>query len=132
MTYRVEVSAATISELSGKLAALASQLKGLPSTFDVLKIEAAAPEPAPVAAPAPEPAPEVKTVVEEAPPAAQDVRVLDYLTEVQPRVLSMVAKRGRDSVKELLASFGVKRASELEPSRFGELLAAVDAAMGEG
>ena len=65
MTYRVEVTAATINELSGKLAALASQLKGLPSTFDVLRIEASEislPAPAPEPAPKPEPAPAGETM----------------------------------------------------------------------
>ena len=128
MTYRVEVTAATINELSGKLAALASQLKGLPSTFDVLRVEASEinlPAPvqeqveereltqAPVDAPAPEP----------------EARAYDYNTEVAPRVLELVSKRGRDAVKTLLAGFGVTRASELDASRYAELMDAVNAAM---
>jgi hypothetical protein len=126
MTYRVEVSAATINELSGKLAALASQLKGLPSTFDVLRVEAAevqAPEPAPVETKAttPDPAPETEP--------AQPARVYDYNTDVAPRVLELVSKAGRPVAEKVLSSFGVKRASELDPSRFGQLLDAVAAAM---
>ena len=126
MTYRVEVTAATINELSGKLAALASQLKGLPSTFDVLRVEASEINlpvqeqveereltQAPVDAPAPEP----------------EARAYDYNTEIAPRVLELVSKRGRDAVKTLLAGFGVTRASELDASRHDELLAAVAAAM---
>jgi hypothetical protein len=136
MTYRVEVTAATINELSGKLAALASQLKGLPSTFDVLKIEAAAvEEPAPPApAPAPEPEP---AVAGEAPREVDNgwaketgsARVYDYNTEVAPRVLEMVSKCGRDAVKELLAKYNVTRASQLDPSHFPSLMDAVNAAM---
>ena len=136
MTYRVEVSAATINELSGKLAALASQLKGLPATFDVLKIEAAAvEEPAPPApAPVPEPEP---AVAGEAPREVDNgwaketgsARVYDYNTEVAPRVLEMVSKCGRDAVKELLAKYNVTRASQLDPSHFPSLMDAVNAAM---
>lgn len=123
MTYRVEVTAATIHELSGKLAALASQLKGLPSTFDVLRVEAAempravAPQPAP--APEPEPA------------EIEPARAYDYATEVAPHVLGLVNKRGRDAAKAVLALFDVATASKLHPSRYGELMAAVDAALGE-
>ena len=123
MTYRVEVTAATIHELSGKLAALASQLKGLPSTFDVLRVEAAempravAPQPAP--APEPEPA------------EIEPARAYDYATEVAPHVLGLVNKRGRDAAKAVLALFDVTTASKLHPSRYGELMAAVDAALDE-
>lgn len=134
MTYRIEISAPTINELSGKLAALASQLKGLPSTFDVLRVEVAEaeeikaappPKPAPVAEPVAEPTPEAKA---EEPPAEAG-RAYDYNTEVAPRVLELVSKRGRDTVKTLLAGFGVTRASELDASRYGELMDAVNAAM---
>ena len=133
MTYRVEVSAPTINELAGKLAALASQLKGLPSTFDVLRVEASeinlpAPAPEVKAEPTPEPAPEPKP--EPAPKPEPDARVFDYKTEVAPLVLKMVAAKSRDDVRELLAKFGVKSASELEASRYGELVDAVNKAMG--
>jgi hypothetical protein len=135
MTYRVEVTAPTIHELSGKLAALASQLKGLPSTFDVLRVEAAempraakaqpAPAPEPGAAPAPEPEPEPEPV--EIKPA----RTYAYAKEVAPHVLGLVNKRGRDATKAVLARFGVTTASQLDASRYGELMAAVDAALVE-
>ena len=136
MTYRVEVTAATIHELSGKLAALASQLKGLPSTFDVLRVEAAempravaaqpAPAPEPEPAPAPEPEPAEPEPAENEPAGAYD-----YATEVAPHVLGLVNKRGRDAAKAVLALFDVTTASKLHPSRYGELMAAVDAALGE-
>ena len=158
MTYRVEVTAATIHELSGKLAALASQLKGLPSTFDVLRVEAAempravAPQPAPAPEPEPaeiEPARAYDYATEVAPhvlgnvsdfvnlcvdgmPAENEpARAYDYATEVAPHVLGLVNKRGRDAAKAVLALFDVATASKLHPSRYGELMAAVDAALGE-
>ena len=138
MTYRVEVTAPTIHELSGKLAALASQLKGLPSTFDVLRVEAAempraakaqpAPAPEPEPAPAPEPEPEL---AEPEPGEIKPARTYAYATEVAPHVLGLVNKRGRDATKAVLARFGVTTASQLDASRYGELMAAVDAALVE-
>lgn len=131
--YRIEVSAPTINELSGKLAALASQLRGLPSTIDVSPVKAEeqpvvtiTPEPTVEAVPAPEPK---KPEPKKPEPKADEGRVYDYATDVAPRVLEMVAKRTRDDVVALLQTFGVKRAKDLDPSRFGELMAAVDKAM---
>lgn len=136
MTYRVEVTAPTIHELSGKLAALASQLKGLPSTFDVLRVEAAEmpraakaqPAPAPEPEPAPAPEPEL---AEPEPVEIKPARTYAYATEVAPHVLGLVNKRGRDATKAVLARFGVTTASQLDASRYGELMAAVDAALVE-
>jgi hypothetical protein len=125
MTYRVEVSAPTINELAGKLAALASQLKGLPSTFDVLRVEASE-----INLPAPAPEVKAEPTPEPAPKPEPDARVYDYKPEVAPLVLKMVAAKSRDDVRELLATFGVKSASELYPSRYGELVDAVNKAMG--
>ena len=133
MTYRVEVTASTINELSGKLAALASQLKGLPATFDVLRVEASEiklPEPAPYDRPgsvllsAIDPAPVVHALPEPAP-----LRTYNYKNDIMPRVLKLASKRGTEVTEGLLKTFGVKRASELDPARHGELLAAIDAAM---
>ena len=123
MTYRVEVTAPTIHELSGKLAALASQLKGLPSTFDVLRVEAAEMPRAAKAQPAPAPEPEATEI--------EPARTYVYATEVAPHVLGLVNKRGRDATKAVLARFGVTTASQLDASRYGELMAAVDAALVE-
>jgi len=134
MTYRVEVTAPTIHELSGKLAALASQLKGLPSTFDVLRVEAAEmpraakAQPAPAPEPEPAPAPEL---AEPEPAEIEPARTYAYATEVAPHVLGLVNKRGRDVAKAVLAQFGVTTASQLDASRYGELMAAVDAALVE-
>jgi hypothetical protein len=123
MTYRVEVTAATINELSGKLAALASQLKGLPSTFDVLRIEASE-----ISLPAPvqervcnngylDPAPVTAPVT------------YDYVKDITPLVLKLVDKRGRPAVEDVLKSFGAKRASLLDPAQYDDFVSAINAAM---
>jgi pyruvate/2-oxoglutarate dehydrogenase complex dihydrolipoamide acyltransferase (E2) component len=125
MTYRVEVTASTINELSGKLAALASQLKGLPSTFDVLRVEASE-----INLPAPAPKPEPKAKPAPA-PAAEPSRTYNYKDDIMPRVLKLSDERGTDVTEALLKTFGAKRASDVDPSRHGELLAAIEAARGE-
>ena len=123
MTYRVEVSAATINELSGKLAALASQLKGLPSTFDVLRVEASEIN---LPAPAPKPEPKAKPA-----PAAEPSRTYTYDGDISPRVMLLVEKRGRDFAKGVVLTCGADRASKVSPSRYPELMAAIDAALEE-
>ena len=137
MTYRVEVSAATINELSGKLAALASQLKGLPSVIELPTVEhtdvsVRIPEVEPslyqAVMQAVREGDKVEPVETAASPEASH-RVYDYNTEVAPRVLEMVSKCGRDAVKELLAKHNVTRASQLDPSHFPSLMDAVNAAM---
>ena len=122
MTYRVEITAATINDLSGKLAALASQLKGLPSTFDVLRIEASE-----ISLPAP-----VQERVEERDLAQAPVTApvtYDYVKDITPLVLKLVDKRGRPAVEDVLKSFGAKRASLLDPAQYDDFVSAINAAM---
>lgn len=142
MTFKVEVTADTLYELSGKLSALAAKLHAaqpMASSFEVttdtrvvtaqdLKAltgegsSVAEPETQqPVAQQPEEQAPEVT------PPA--EPQSYDYNKDVAPRVLELVDKRGRETAERVLASFGVKRAVHLDPSRFGDLLAAISAAM---
>lgn len=131
MTYRIEITAPTLTELGGKLAAAASQFMSAgASTREItIRVPAVAAEPAPTptidVVPAPEP------VSEPAPADAPGSRTYDYATEVAPRVLELVAKRSRDGAKAVLATLGVTSASKLPPSRYGELLIAIDAALGE-
>ncbi len=131
MTYRVEVTASTINELSGKLAALASQLKGLPSVIELPTVEHTD-----VSVRIPEVEPSlyqaVMQAVREGDKAASSEashRVYNYKDDIMPRVLKLASKRGTEVTEGLLKTFGVKRASELDPARHDELLAAIDAAM---
>lgn len=88
----------------------------------------AEPEPAvqedkPIAEPkAPEP--EVtESKVEETPTTEPD---LDFNKDVAPKVTGYVLAHGKDFVTDILAQFGVTRASQLEkPSQWVELLAAL-------
>jgi hypothetical protein len=52
--------------------------------------------------------------------------LLDFDKDVAPKVLSLVKSRGKPWVVDILAQFGVERASELPPERFGELLTALE------
>ena len=150
MTYRVEITADTLYELSGKVSALAAKLHAtqpMASSFDVrsdermmtsVDLKAFMGEGTSVADPGTQqpvtqqpdglqaaeigPAPEP---VAEAAPA----RAYDYNADIAPRVLELVDKRGRETAERVLASFGVKRAVHLDPSRFGDLLDAISAAM---
>ena len=138
MTYRIEITAPTLAELGGKLAAAASQFMAASASPREITIRipavttvAVAAEPAPTptidVVPEPEPVP----VPEPAPVNVLVSRPYDYATDVAPRVLQLVGKRGRDGAKAVLATLGVTSASKLPPSRYGELLIAIDAALGE-
>jgi hypothetical protein len=72
----------------------------------------------------------VGTTASDAPAAADERKKfdspddqLDYETEVAPLVLKAVDTAGRDKVKSVLDQFGVTRASQIEPSRWPELVA---------
>jgi cell pole-organizing protein PopZ len=153
MTYRIEITADSLTELAGRVLALSAQLQTTvpvfvhhasaapakdptPAKTAAKKISAmmAAAEPvAPVAepvAPVAEPvaeytAPEVReNPVAPATPAAV---VYDPVIDIAPRVLAYVALRGRDAMLELLSQFGVERASHVLPEHHAELVALLDA-----
>ena len=138
MTYRIEITAPTLAELGGKLAAAASQFMAASASSREITIRvpavttvAAEPAPTPTIEVVPVPEPVREPVSEPAPVNVLVSRPYDYATEVAPRVLQLVGKRGRDGAKAVLATLGVTSASKLHPSRYGELLIAIDAALKE-
>jgi len=146
MTYRIEITADSLTELAGRVLALSAQLQTTvpvfvhhasaapakdptPAKTAAKKISAmmAAAEPvAPVAEPVGEyTVPEVReNPVAPATPAAV---VYDPVIDIAPRVLAYVALRGRDAMLELLSQFGVERASHVLPEHHAELVALLDA-----
>jgi cell pole-organizing protein PopZ len=150
MTYRIEITADSLTELAGRVLALSAQLQTTvpvfvhhasaaptkdptPAKTAAKKISAmmAAAEPvaepvAPVAEPVAEyTVPEVReNPVAPATPAAV---VYDPVIDIAPRVLAYVALRGRDAMLELLSQFGVERASHVLPEHHAELVALLDA-----
>jgi hypothetical protein len=60
---------------------------------------------------------------EKLPPASASE--LSFETDVTPVVLAVVQAKGKPVVEEILSQFGVARASQLDPARWPELLAAL-------
>lgn len=119
MAYKIEVTADSLSELAGKVLALAAQFQVTQAEAPVAKAparkaKAAEPAPEPVAAaPEPEPTPEP-----EAP-------ALDFDKDVGALVLETLAVKGRDVVSGILSQFGVAKASQLDEKLWPELIAAL-------
>ena len=59
------------------------------------------------------------------PAPAASVSELSFETDVTPVVLAVVQTKGKPVVEEILSQFGVARASQLDPARWPELLAAL-------
>lgn len=102
------------------------------------KVEAEVAEEAPVdptpveaekpAEPAPEPAPSTTADTNTAAPApSASEPTLDFEKDVAPVVIEAVARVGREGVSSTLAEFGAERASEVDPSQYGELVKALEA-----
>ena len=52
---------------------------------------------------------------------------LDFDKDVAPVVIETVSRVGREGVSSTLAEFGAERASEVDPSQYGELVKALEA-----
>ena len=118
MSFKIEISADSISALSSKLLALGYATRNL----ETEELGPVVPEPAPK--PAPEPvAPELEPVAPEPEPVAPIISA-DGLKQL---VLSAVAKNGREVVAELLNDFGVTRATEVSVDDLSRLVARLEA-----
>ena len=62
------------------------------------------------------------TSAEKRPSEAEKPRQLDFDKEVAPLVLKLVQTKGPEAIKAILDQFGVQRASQIDPARFGELV----------
>ena len=159
MTYRIEITADSLTELAGRVAALAVQLQAsaaplayvapvvvrdpTPAKTAAKKIAAQMAAAEPVAEPvAEDAAPEVREnpVAPATPvavvydpvvydPVVYGPVVYDPVIDIAPRVLAYVALRGRDAMLELLSQFGVERASHVPAEHHAELVALLDAAI---
>lgn len=140
MTYRIEITADSLTELSGKVLALAAQLQTVPRGSDALRAAAdeVAPvgekpkrkskaEDKPVEAKAEDKPVEVKA--EDAP--APEQKAIDFDKDITPKVLKVVEKLGRSGIEGVLGQFGVVKASQVPVDQRGELLAALEAALAE-
>jgi hypothetical protein len=133
MPYKIEVTADSLSELAGKVLALAAQFQAVPT---IVHHSGATPKAKPVKAAKAPVVEEVKTEAQD--PAPEEVKVeaakaptYDFNTDISPLVLRVAAEKGRPAIAELLSQFGVERASNVPTEQFGELLNALKDALGE-
>jgi len=115
VSYRIEITADTLSELAGKAASLAAKLNSEPSQHEVAEAVPANPAPTP-------PAPVAEAPVAEA--SASDVP--DFDTVVTPLVLKLVEVKGKPVAQEVLGRFGIIKASQLSSERWHELVDAIN------
>ena len=135
MPYKIEVTADSLSELAGKVLALAAQFQVTaveqPKAKPVKAAKAPVVEPAKVEEPeARDPAPE-EAKGEKVRVEAAKAPTYDFNTDISPLVLRVAAEKGRPAIAELLSQFGVERASSVPAEQFGELLNALKDALGE-
>ena len=166
MSYKIEITAGTMTELAGKLLAMAATMQATPSDPVMPEVREAA-EPAKKAKPTPvkeEPVGEpVDDVAETAssesdtataqpetsessetskstdvssansgsvePEQAPGAKALDFEKDIAPLVLKVVAERGKPVVQDILAQFGVERASQVPDEQLNELVAALKDAL---
>ncbi len=144
MAYKIEVTADSLSELAGKILAVAAQFQAaVPPASTLAQIEAdekpkprkakpvevadaapADPTPAPKSAPAAE-ATESPQTTEEPASSPADAPKLNYERDVAALVLRTLSLKGKDVVAGILSSFGVVKASHLAEDRWPELIAAL-------
>ena len=117
MPYKIEVTADSLSELAGKVLALAAQFQAVPVIVHHSGVKPKADKP-------------VKAAKE---PKAEEPKAptYDFNTDISPLVLRVAAEKGRPAIAELLSQFGVERASNVPAEQFGELLNALKDALGE-
>tara|TARA_R110000868_G_scaffold4376_3_gene27529 strand:+ start:75 stop:506 length:432 start_codon:yes stop_codon:yes gene_type:complete len=137
---KIEVTGNSIPEVADKLLAIGGSLQGIKTTVPhtwsdikpdadiILEVAEAAPvDPTPAAEPAATLASSSKQA--EAPTdtsaPATSVSELSFETDVTPVVLAVVQTKGKPVVEEILSQFGVARASQLDPARWPELVAAL-------
>jgi len=135
VSYRIEITAASLEELADKALALGGRLVVVHSSAASSQVRVEVAEAAPVdPTPAPKSAPVVE-VSESQPtttepsstpaPAAKD-GVPDFDTVVTPLVLKLVEVKGKPAAQEVLGRFGVIKASHLSDERWQELVNAIN------
>lgn len=135
MSYRIEITAASLEELADKALALGGRLivvhtasAPAQTRAEVAEVAPVDPTPAPKSAPPAEVSESQPTTEEPSStpaPAAQD-DVPDFDTVVTPLVLKLVEVKGKPAAQEVLGRFGVIKASQLSSERWQELVDAIN------
>jgi hypothetical protein len=138
---KIEVTGNSIPEVADKLLAIGASLQGIKSTMPhawsdikpdadvILEVAEAAPV---------DPTSSTSAIVADVlssqpttkepsitPAPASSASELSFETDVTPVVLAVVQTKGKPAVEEILSQFGVARASQLDPARWPELVAAL-------
>jgi hypothetical protein len=138
---KIEVTGNSIPEVADKLLAIGASLQGIKSTMPhawsdikpdadvILEVAEAAPV---------DPTSSTSAIVADVlssqpttkepsitPAPAPSASELSFETDVTPVVLAVVQTKGKPAVEEILSQFGVARASQLDPARWPELVAAL-------
>lgn len=132
---KIEVTGNSIPEVADKLLAIGASLRAsaaIETPRGVTKVEAEGnalqksntPKSVPTAE-ATESQPTTAEPFSTVAPAASVSETLSFETDVTPVVLAVVQTKGKPVVEEILAQFGVARASQLDPARWPELVAAL-------
>lgn len=152
MSYRIEINADTLSELAGKLLALAAQMQAVPATATVPATGEATEGKAPArktraakqdteASSAPAGTPDVgtstsdsgQTATEAASPSEPEPQPeapkIDFQTDIAPLVIALVEKGGPPAIEAVLSEFGVAKASQVPVDQHAELRDALSAAL---
>jgi hypothetical protein len=139
VSYRIEITAASLEELADKALALGGRLivvhaasAPAQTRAEVAEVALVDPTPAPKSAPVAEAIESQPTTEEPSStpaPAAQD-DVPDFDTVVTPLVLKLVEVKGKPVGQEVLGRFGVIKASHLASERWQELVNAINDELG--
>lgn len=134
MSFRIEITAASLEELADKALALGAQLSQRRTTAPVISpvmpevAQAAPADPTASSPPTADATPEPQPSGETAPPAsASEPVTLDYKTEVAPLVLRLVEVRGKPAAQKLLDQYGASKASEIDAKLWPEFVAQINA-----
>lgn len=147
---KIEVTGNSIAEVSDKLLAIGASLQGrqIPvnhvgvdqiaakaedkptvgteaakRTRKAKPVEGNAASTAEVASPTSSSEPDTATAEAAPSPSEPEApKQLDFDKEVAPLVLKVVKTKGPEAIKKILDQFGVQRASQIDPARFGELV----------
>jgi hypothetical protein len=141
---KIEVTGNSIPEVADKLLAIGASLRASGTLVEVAEVAPVDPTPAPKSAPVAEVSesqPTTKEASSTRAPAASasedeelevvdlPIATLDIETDVRPLILSVVEKRGKPVMEELLSRFGVAKASQIEPALLPELVALMQEAL---
>lgn len=127
--FEVKITGTSLADLAANVSALAVALGAAPAAAPV-EAKPAEAKPAKAtpakAVKAAEAKPAEKPVEPEAPAAP---KLLDFNTEVAPKVVAAVESHGKELVASVLVEYGKARASEIDPALWPDFLTSLDDAI---